>query len=184
MSDVSTVKRHSAEARPEMTEAERPKLETRPGILDRVLDNAGWIMLALLWIYTAMQYASLPDVIPIHFNASGEPDGTGARYIIWLLPSIATVLSIGLSFLERYPHVYNYPIALTESNVQRQYRLAIRLMQSIRIGMVLLFGSIVVETVLVVSRYPDGLGGWTLPVMLSFVLVPIIVYFWAAHRSR
>ena len=44
-----------------------------------------WILVALPMIYLASIWGSLPDTVPIHFNAKGEADGWGSKTsLIWL----------------------------------------------------------------------------------------------------
>jgi len=44
-----------------------------------------WILVALPMIYLASIWGTLPETVPIHFNAKGEADGWGSKTtLIWL----------------------------------------------------------------------------------------------------
>lgn len=74
----------------------------------------------------------LPDVIPVHFNFYGQPNGWGSKVIIWLFPALAIIMSVGLTFLSRYPHSFNYPVQITPENADRQYQIACSLLNFLK----------------------------------------------------
>lgn len=47
------------------------------------------LIIVLTVAYALIRYTSLPETIPIHFNARGEADGFGARGMIFLSPAIS-----------------------------------------------------------------------------------------------
>lgn len=47
------------------------------------------LIIVLTVAYALIRYSSLPEIIPIHFNARGEADGFGARGMIFLSPAIS-----------------------------------------------------------------------------------------------
>jgi len=52
------------------------------------------VIVALPFLYLALQYASLPDTVPVHFNAEGVADGFGSKSSLWLHTSILSVVAI------------------------------------------------------------------------------------------
>lgn len=50
------------------------------------------LFILLPFFYLASVYSSLPDMIPIHFDWKGDPDGWGPKYILWFLPTIGIPL--------------------------------------------------------------------------------------------
>jgi uncharacterized membrane protein len=69
------------------------------------------VLLVCVWLIPLYAYQSLPDTIPVHFNASGEPDSYAAKssFSFWVMPLVATVMGIIALVLLRYPHIYNHP---------------------------------------------------------------------------
>ncbi len=55
------------------------------------------LVLVLTAAYALIRYTSLPETIPIHFNARGEADGFGARGMIFLSPAIALLFWVILT---------------------------------------------------------------------------------------
>lgn len=48
------------------------------------------LLALLLWLGPA--YNDLPDLMPLHFDAQGNPDRIGARSEIWILPAIGLIV--------------------------------------------------------------------------------------------
>jgi uncharacterized membrane protein len=157
-------------------ELERPKITPIPTYTDKLVEALGWLILLVLWGWTITHYSSLPETIPTHFNAAGEADGFGSKVSIIALPVIATLLFIGLTVLNRYPHIFNYPTAITQDNALKQYTLATRMLRYLKLVLVLVFGGIEFMTIQNATGKAAGLGVWFLPLTLILVFLPL-VYF-------
>jgi hypothetical protein len=59
---------------------------------------------------------------------------------LFLLPILATVSFLVLTFLERAPHVYNYPIEVTTANAPMIYALGRRSILWLKLIIVVAFG--------------------------------------------
>ena len=159
-----------------MTPEERPKLKIQLSPTDKVLELLGWGVLLALWAWTGTSFSNLPDSIPTHFNAAGEADGFGRKASIIGLPVIATLLFIGLTILNRYPHSFNYPTAITQDNALRLYTLATRMLRYLKLVLVLVFGGIELMTIQHAIGKGAGLGVWFLPLTLVLVFLPVIYF--------
>lgn len=95
----------------------RPVLKLTLSPLDRNLEFAGKLLLAAVWLLTLYALLKLPVTIPIHFNASGQADRYGNKLTLLFLPVLATVIYVGFTYLNRYPHIFNYP-AIIKPNSQ------------------------------------------------------------------
>jgi uncharacterized membrane protein len=126
---------------------ERPRLKIDLTTTDKILEILGWTSIPLVWVITTINYSQLPDIIPTHFNGFGNADGFGSKISILMLPLIATVLFLLLSFLNRFPHVFNYPFNITTENAYKSYRNATRLIRLIKLIVVIVFGIIVLKVV-------------------------------------
>jgi uncharacterized membrane protein len=60
----------------------RPKLNLELEITDKLIDMAGWVGLVFLWGLTITVYSKLPDIIPTHFDLSGQPNAHGSKMAI------------------------------------------------------------------------------------------------------
>ena len=157
-------------------EEERPKITLIPTTADKLVELLGWLILLALWGLTISHFSTLPDTIPTHFNASGEADGFGSKASIIGLPVIATLLFVGLTVLNRYPHIFNYPTASTEDNALRLYTLATRMLRYLKLVLVLVFGGIEFMTIQHATRKAAGLGAWFLPLTLVLIFIPLIYF--------
>ena len=157
-------------------EEERPKIKLIPTTADKMVELLGWLILLALWGWTFTHYSALPDTIPTHFNAAGEADGFGSKASIIGLPVIATLLFIGLTVLNRYPHIFNYPLAIMEDNALRLYTLATRMLRYLKLVLVVVFGGIEFMTIQNATGKGAGLGVWFLPLTLVLVFLPLIYF--------
>lgn len=83
----------------------------------------GW----MAWLWSV--YSELPERIPVHFDASGTPDGWGSKITVWFIPIVSVVISVALILLPGLaPKSINYPVAITAANVDRQYKLVVLFM--------------------------------------------------------
>ena len=111
----------------------RPVLNLPFSNTQRILLALGVAVLALQVVLVATWYPTLPDTIPVHFNARGEADGYGAKGTLLAIPAISALLALGLLWLSRKPHVYNYPLEITTENAARVYAKSTTLMLSINL---------------------------------------------------
>ena len=119
---------------------------------------------------------NLPERIPTHFNIAGEPDGYGSKSTLWILPVTAVIMYIGMTILELFPHIYNYPVEITPENAVRQYRIATRLIRILKTIIAILFSFLSYQTIKTALGITGGLGKVFLPVSLLITFGVIIIY--------
>lgn len=154
----------------------RHKIDLNLTITDKIIETMGWIGLISVWIFTLLNYSKLPAQIPIHYNLAGEADSFGSKWYIILLPIVATILFLGMTVLNKYPHRFSYPAIITPHNAVSQYTNATRMIRFLKVSIVLIFGLITYETLKYVDGEVNGLGTWSLPLILVLVFIPI-AYF-------
>jgi uncharacterized membrane protein len=152
----------------------RPKIKLELTHTDKAIELIGWVALVAIWILTMVNYSNLPDIIPIHYNGKGAVDSFGSKTNILTLLSIATVLFVGLTLLNRFPHIFNYPVNITNENAKKQYTLATRLIRYLKLIFVVIFGFIILRTIQTAKGQVDGLGTWFLPLLLVMIFIPVI----------
>lgn len=165
-------------------EAARPRLALPLDPLDHLIEAlalAGWLTLLAL---TVALWPTLPQRLPLHFDAAGRPDGWGARSSFLTLPILGTVLYAALTVVRRFPHAYNYPWPITAANAERQYRLARRMIAAIKAIAVWLFAGLLWGTAQVASGGAQGLNSAILPLTLLAFPITLTLYFVAARRAR
>jgi uncharacterized membrane protein len=167
-----------------MTPEERPKLKIQLSPMDQALELLGWGVLLALWVWTGTSFSSLPDSIPTHFNVAGEADGFGRKASIVGLPLIATLLYIGLTVLNRVPHIFNFPTPVTPDNALRQYTNATRMIRYLKLILVLVFAGISFQTIQQANGTGEGLGLWFLPLTLVLIFMPLLYFVVKSFQTK
>jgi uncharacterized membrane protein len=155
---------------------ERPRLNLELTQADKSVEIIGWLLIFAIWGLTILNYQSLPDIIPIHYNVAGVADGFGDKWMIFTLPIVATVLFVGLTILNKFPHIFNYPTAITADNALRQYTNVTRLIRYLKVIIVVIFGLITFLTIRHANGQTDGLGIWFLPLTMGLIFMPLIYF--------
>lgn len=162
----------------------RPKIKLVLTKWDRVFESLCLTLLLILWIITLTSYAQLPEIIPIHYNALGKADGFGSKTSILFLPIVATIIYTGMTILNKHPHIYNYGTNVTVENAMRLYTSATRLFRIMKLGVVLIFTTIVFITIKISIGIYNGLGVWFLPVAIAILVVPNLYYLLKTNPSK
>lgn len=155
---------------------DRPKIKLELTTTDKIFEILGWTSILAVWVLTVISYTNLPDTIPIHYNIAGDADGFGGKDTILTLPLIATVFFVGMTILNKFPHVFNYPTNITADNALRQYTNATRLIRYLKLIFVVIFGLIAVQTIRNANGQTSGLGVWFLPLILGVIFIPLTYY--------
>ncbi|MGB5507291.1 MAG: hypothetical protein WBM95_00145, partial [Robiginitalea sp.] len=90
--------------------------------------------------------------------------------IIWTLPIIGFTMFIGLYWLNKYPHIFNYPQKVTKENAKRLYTTGTRMIRTLNALITCLFAYITYSTIQVALGNQSGLGTWFLPIFMISTL--------------
>lgn len=137
----------------------------------KVLQAIAWVVLILGSSYAVATYTALPNEVPLHFNAIGEPDAWGNKNES-LIPLIVLFVSAVLCLvLARFPKSHNVPLAMTtETGWQKSYTATTNLLLWCGMGVALVIPEIAHST-----KNPDALPlGYLLP--LAVMLLPMFYY--------
>ncbi|MNN12054.1 hypothetical protein D3C81_1250330 [compost metagenome] len=93
-----------------------------------------------------------------------------------MIPFITTVLYVAMTIINRFPHLFNYPVKITEENALQQYTSASRLIRYLKFIVVVIFGIIAFKSIPNVAATSEGVGTWFLPFVLLSVFVPVIYF--------
>lgn len=152
--------------------------------LDWFLEAISLMGLVGMIILLVSYYAHLPETIPVHFKATGQPDGFGSRNMLWILPGSAAVIYILITIGIRHPDKFNYPVPLTSENAQRQYENSKMMLRSVKAIVILLFSYIVLMSVLNGLNRATGLGVYFLPVFIVTLLGTIGFFLYRTFQLR
>ena len=162
----------------------RPRIKLQLNQTDKILEVVGWVSVFGIWALPLINYFDLPEIIPIHFNGAGKADGFGNKTHIFILPIISTLLFIGLTTLNKHPHMFNYPSQITKENAVHQYTNATRMMRVLKLVIVVLFGLIVFRKIQIVNGHADGLGTWFLPLTMGMIFIPMLYFLIKSLKKK
>jgi len=162
----------------------RPRIKLQLKQTDKILEVVGWVSVLGIWALPLINYFDLPEIIPIHFNGAGKADRFGNKTHIFILPIISTLLFIGLTTLNKHPHIFNYPSQITKENAVDQYTNATRMMRVLKLVIVLLFGLIVFRKIQIVNGHADGLGTWFLPFTIGLFIMLTLYFLMMSMKDK
>ena len=125
---------------------------------DTIMEYLCRIMLIGTLIYLLVCWSTIPDQIPTHYNAAGEIDDWGGKGMIWFTVIISWVLYLGISFIERYPDIWNTGVEITRKNSEKVYRLLKYLIRTSKLIMTAVFFKFIIFSFIV-----KALPGWFSP---------------------
>jgi hypothetical protein len=111
----------------------RPKIELSLSYADKVQEILAAVLLAGHVLLVALNFADLPESIPIHINYRDEIDGWGKKGSIWLLPLIALFIYGLMTVVNRRPDKFNYPYRFKPENAEWEYLRATRVIRWLKL---------------------------------------------------
>ncbi|MGB0863075.1 MAG: DUF1648 domain-containing protein [Saprospiraceae bacterium] len=154
----------------------RPRLVIPLTNNDKVLEIFALLGIIAIWAICIYNYSSLPETIPRHFNAAGEPDAFGNRNSIWILPIVTTGLYIGLTWVAKIPHAFNYPIKITSENAALQYEKAVQMIRILKVIITIGLSYMTYESVRVALGESQKMGSFTL-ILFLFAIFGLIGWY-------
>jgi magnesium-transporting ATPase (P-type) len=158
------------------------KPASKPGFskTDKILDTAGWFALATLVLVTVFTYFHVQDIIPVHFNAMGRPDGFGNKIMLFAVLGIACLIFFSITLSVKY--VFNPVQATAVPN--KKLNFAIRIVRFLKLIVTIGFIYIMVMTNLISDRLASGLGSFFLPAVVISLLFPVAYFFKKTLREK
>jgi len=167
-----------------MDKSDRPMLKPELEPLDWLLEVLTLVGLMFFLGYFLYHYRKLPDIIPSHFSASGNPNEFSTKSSLWFLPGMAFFIYALLTIIALIPHQFNYIVKITPENALRQYTMAVRLIRYLKMVLTGLFFYICFSTVRFSMKASSGLGMWFLPLFLTLILIPLFLYMIVSLRKK
>lgn len=164
--------------------SERPKVKVALTTIDHVIEGIGWGLICGMFIWIIWHYAELPEQMPRHFNAQGEPDAYGRKTFIWVLPAIALAIHAGMVWLSRYPHWFNYTVDITHNNAPRLYKLGARIVRVVSTLSAALFAYIVYGSVNVALGKHEQLSPYFVLIVVASSSLLVVLSVWKMHRKE
>ncbi|UXX80322.1 DUF1648 domain-containing protein [Reichenbachiella carrageenanivorans] len=161
----------------------KPKLKIKLDTFDKVMETVGGLLLLLMVAYPAIQFSSVPDTIPVHFDAMGRPDRYGSKNSLWMISTIGIILYLGMIVVNKFPHTFNYLTPITARNASRQYGLATKMIRLLNVVIAAVFFAIIYGMIQTALGYSTGLGAFILPFTVAPVLIILGWYLYQANQN-
>jgi uncharacterized membrane protein len=156
-------------------------MDPKRSTFDWVLEVVSGVALVAAIGDVAMHWGMLPARIPVHFGASGNPNGWGGKNMLLFLLATTVAMAILLTVAESYQRLINIPMKVDRDSPEVR-----GLLRSMAIAMkaviTLSFLWIVDLTMRTAVGEANGLGSAFLPVFLGGVAVPVIYYLTKLRR--
>lgn len=149
----------------------QPVLDLPKSTAEVWLDVVSWIFVTAGLALAAGYYSDLPDLIPTHFNASGDADKFGSKNTIFILPVLSAVLVGGVVWLAKFPHRFNYLHKITPENAAFEYQRMRTMMRVINALTSLLF---LVITWDILRAASGGAKGLSVLFWIVFILLMVV----------
>ncbi|WP_042142600.1 DUF1648 domain-containing protein [Paucisalibacillus sp. EB02] len=148
-----------------------PKIKVEASTYEKTFNFLSVLIIIGTFGYTFYMFSSLPDQIPTHFNGAGEADGWGSKTTVIFLPVLVILLFIGIYILSKFPHIFNYPIKVTEENASRVYQIARQLVAIINFEIVVLFTVLQIK---IIQSANTGVSNISPIFSVLFIFIPLI----------
>jgi uncharacterized membrane protein len=164
--------------------ATRPIISLPKSRQETILNLAAIAGLVAVFAIAIRAWSVLPETIPTHFDLAGKPNGWGNKSIIWLFPVLGAIVYVGFTILRRYPHTFNYPVAITAENAAKQYQIAVSLLDWLKTEFVWQLAYIVWLIMEMARTGASGLSWLLLPAILIIIFGTVGFYLWQAYRNK
>jgi len=149
-----------------------------------VLEYVSLGTVLLQWVIIVLQWDSIPDVVPVHFDIQGNVDDWGDKSTLFIMPAISVCLYGGLTLLARYPEVFNYPWPITQMNADLQYHIARKMIAVLKVEVLLLLGWVVWNSVNSATGSFEDLSPMVLPASVVVIAATAAIFIRQLSRNR
>ncbi len=153
----------------------QPKFKLPKTRGERMWNVIGYSIFFGTLIFIIFIWRDIPDRIPAHYNAAGDITRWGSKWelLILLIPGVFTAIFMGIA--EKHPESHNYPKRFNEANAKKFYLNSRKMINQLKNICMIIFAFLALESVFIALDWWDGLGNWTLPVLVISALMPIFL---------
>lgn len=151
---------------------------------DRILEFAIWFVLVSLWTLVIKYYFNLPEIIPAHFNISGQVDGFAKKEYIFILPGIISFLIIGIKILGKFPSLSSYGKNMDVESYNKNLKLGTRISKATMLGIGIIFFLLTYEIIQNGMGKSIGIRQWFTPAIIFISFIPTILIIYKIIKQK
>jgi uncharacterized membrane protein len=146
-------------------------MKMKSTVFDRICDGLSILILLGVSVFLLVKWPTIPEKIPMHYNAAGVIDRYGVKSELIVEPIIAWILYGGMTALSFFPQVWNTGVRVTEENRERVYRTLKHMMSSMKLVVAVNFSYLTI-----ISMLGLALPAWYTPVFLVITFGTLICW--------
>lgn len=127
--------------------------------------------------YIIFAWSSIPEKIPMHYDALGNVDRWGEKGEVMILPIISWIMYLFMTGMGFVPALWNTGVKVTQENQVRVYRTLKYLMETMKLIVVLDFSILTIYSLL----------GKNLPSWFTIAILIVVfgnLLFWIFRLSK
>jgi uncharacterized membrane protein len=163
----------------------RPQLKIPLTKFEVIIEILCVLLLVILFAEVIRIYPSLPEKMVRHINSGGEPTAYGGKSTVFGVSFVNLGLYLLLTILNRYPHLFNYPVTITEENAKFQYQIARSYLSILKLSMIIIFMIVCWNIIyLSVDKSKTILNGTPFILFLLLLLIVPFIFYWTKAKRN
>lgn len=146
-------------------------MKVRYSKFQSAMEVLGLFLIIGLIGFVTVRWNQLPNQIPLHYNALGQPDSWASKGNIIIVPVITTLLYVMFSVISLYPQTWSVPVKANDENGPIVYRTTRSLLVMIKLEILAFFSYITYKMAMA-----QALAVSFLPVMLIVILGTVVFF--------
>lgn len=163
---------------------QRPEIEITLSPFYKGLEILAAAIVLGMTVWLVVIWQDLPAEVPIHFGFGGSADAWGSKDTLGLMPVIAILMYLFLSYFGARPRMANYPWPITEDNAGDQYRLTREMIVWLKLETVCILALILWSMVSVARGNSEILPPAYMMGLVGAIVVTIGIFFYRMYRAK
>ena len=155
------------------------EISIKTTLYHKILNLLCILILLGVFIFLIINWSSIPDKIPGHYDYSGAVNRWGEKNELWIIYIMGVSMYGGLSLVERFPKLWNTGVTVTLENKDRIYQLIKGMLITLKLELVIIFMFLTVYSVLLIN-----LPWWFTPFYLVLIFGTMALYGIKLIKSR
>lgn len=151
----------------------------RKNFFDRIAELLAVLILLAATIFVLINWNSLPEQIPSHYDFKGQVNAYGGRGILIFTMVMGWVLVLSMIVISWFPSIWNTGVERTPANAAAVNRITKDMLNVMEVALAILF-----SYMMIVPAMGIAMGVWFMPAFLITIFGTIIVTVVRLIRNR